>query len=110
MVGTLNELGVGEEEERLFRLLLSRPDLTLADLAEALSTAPAPLRRRLRALEDAGLVSRTPTRPVRYRPAPPGPAVDVLIARRQEELDRTRSEAKELARLWEEGTRREPAV
>ncbi|WP_328940608.1 winged helix-turn-helix transcriptional regulator [Streptomyces sp. NBC_00250] len=109
-VGALKALGVGEEEERLYRLLLSGPDRTLADLSEALGAPPAPLRRRLRALEDTGLVSRTPTRPVRYRPAPPGPAVDVLIARRQEQLDRTRSEAKELTQLWEEGTGREPAV
>ncbi|QKW08126.1 helix-turn-helix transcriptional regulator [Streptomyces sp. NA04227] len=104
----LEALGIGEDEELLYRRLLSRPARTLAELSDELGAPRAVLRRRLRVLQDAGLVTKTPTRPLRYLPAPPGPAVEVLVARRQEQLERARTDARELTLLWEASA--EPSV
>ncbi|MGW1997623.1 helix-turn-helix domain-containing protein [Embleya sp. NPDC001921] len=106
----LEPFGISAADEELYRELLGRPDLTLAELAEALATPPQRLRRQLKILEDAGLVSRAPGRPIRFRPAPPGLAVDVLAARQHERLEHSRLDAVNLNELWETGRGREPAV
>ncbi|MGW4898242.1 helix-turn-helix domain-containing protein [Kitasatospora sp. NPDC004240] len=107
----LNALGVSSQEEALYRALLLRPDPTLAELAESTGAEPSRLRRQLRELEAKGLVSRSPTRPVRFRPAPPELAVEVLALSLHQRIDRARLAAVELTDLWRSGrAEHEPPV
>ncbi|MCX5388741.1 LuxR family transcriptional regulator [Streptomyces sp. NBC_00094] len=105
----LEPFGIDKDTENLYRELLARPGRALSELAES-GAAPARLRRQLRVLEDAGLVARTPSRPVRYRPTPPALAIDVLTTHRQQELEKARLAAGAFAELWEEGKAAEPTV
>ncbi|MFE4616982.1 LuxR C-terminal-related transcriptional regulator [Streptomyces sp. NPDC056747] len=105
----LEPFGIDQGTEALYCELLTRPDRALSELAEN-GTTPARLRRQLRVLEDAGLVTRTPSRPVRYRPTPPALAIDVLAARRRQEVESARLAAGPLVELWEAGRDTEPAV
>ncbi len=93
----LAALGVPADDEALYRVLLRSPHATLADLGEATGWLPARLRRHLRGLESIGLLTRTPTRPVRYIPAAPDAAAEVLALKRQEEIERSRASAALLA-------------
>ncbi|MGV9270806.1 helix-turn-helix domain-containing protein [Kitasatospora sp. NPDC003701] len=99
----LDALGISPQEETLYRALLRRPDPTLAELAEALGTEPARLRRQLRELEAKGLVTRSPTRPLRFRPAPPELALEVLALSLHQRIDRARLAAVGLTDLWRSG-------
>ncbi|MET9398924.1 helix-turn-helix transcriptional regulator [Kitasatospora sp. NPDC002965] len=99
----LDALGVPPQEEALYRALLRRPDPTLAELVEATGGEPSRLRRQLRELETKGLVTRSPTRPVRFRPSPPELAVEVLALSLHQQIDRARLAAVELDDLWRSG-------
>ncbi|MFG2819956.1 helix-turn-helix domain-containing protein [Kitasatospora sp. NPDC048365] len=96
----LEALGVPEPEEELYRVLLGRPGRSLAELAEATGAEPTRLRRLLRGLESRGMVTRTPTRPVRFRPAPPDAALEVLALSLHQQVEQARLAAGELTALW----------
>jgi sugar-specific transcriptional regulator TrmB len=89
-------VGVGPDDERAYRALLRIPQATEADLAGELGWRQARVRGCVGRLESLGMLSRTPDRPARLVPARPDVAVDVLVARRRAELDRTRLAAREL--------------
>ena len=57
----------------------------------------------------AGLVTKLVVRPPRYVPAPPDVAVDALVARRQQELELLRADARELATRVRQTPGRSPA-
>jgi DNA-binding CsgD family transcriptional regulator/sugar-specific transcriptional regulator TrmB len=84
----LEALGVSASDERIYRLLLERPHATVAELAKMAGTGTDALRRGLDRLEAVGLVTRLLGRPVRLLATRPDVAVEVLVARRQEELAR----------------------
>jgi sugar-specific transcriptional regulator TrmB/DNA-binding CsgD family transcriptional regulator len=86
----LEAVGVSPEEESLYDLLLDQPSASLSEIAAAAGFVKAQARRVLAGLEEKGLVSRSPSSPERFVPAPPDVAVEVLILRRQEELERAR--------------------
>lgn len=96
----LEPLDVAPEEEELYRAMLTRHDVTMAELVDATGRDRSRLRRALGALEARGLVSRTPTRPIRFRPAPPDEAVEALALHRHEEIERARLAAAELSVLF----------
>lgn len=96
----LEPLNILPADEQLYRELLRHPDRTLAELAEATGGDGKRLRRQLRALEAHGLVTRTPTRPARFRPAQPDLALEVLALRRHQEIERARLAAAELTELF----------
>jgi DNA-binding CsgD family transcriptional regulator/sugar-specific transcriptional regulator TrmB len=95
--GVLARLGVTPPDETLYRLLLSRPQATLADLAAATGWELTRVRRHVRALEGLGLLTRTPTRPARFTPSAPDAAVEVLALQRHEEIEQARLGAARLA-------------
>ncbi|MFE0463971.1 helix-turn-helix domain-containing protein [Kitasatospora sp. NPDC058965] len=99
----LEPLGVTAPAEEVYRVVLRYPDRTVAELVGHTRVDAARLRRLLRGLEEKGLVVRTSTRPVRYRPAPPDPAIEVLALALQERVQRARLEAAELGELWRTG-------
>jgi DNA-binding NarL/FixJ family response regulator/DNA-binding MarR family transcriptional regulator len=95
--GLLGALGVSPADEVLYRSLLRQPEATLTDLAAATGWQSARVRRHLRSLEALGLLTRKPSRPVRYTPAAPDAAVEVLALQRQEDIERARVSAAQLA-------------
>jgi sugar-specific transcriptional regulator TrmB len=90
----LDTLGVSAEDEAAYRALLERPRSTLAELASPAGRGQAALRRSLTRLAELGLVSLVPGRPTRFLAARPDVAVDALVARRTEELERSRAAAR----------------
>lgn len=96
MAYVLESLGVSAPEERVYRELLARPELRIDELAKALRVDLKDARKILRALEEKGLVSRIPERRPRFVPTPPEFALESLLARREEELQRARIEAGQL--------------
>jgi predicted transcriptional regulator len=87
--GSLQAVGISDLDEQLYRALVHNPRATLAHITEATGTSPVLARRGLDRLETMGLVSRQ-GQPARFVPAAPDMAVEALILRRQEELERCR--------------------
>jgi sugar-specific transcriptional regulator TrmB/DNA-binding CsgD family transcriptional regulator len=96
----MEPLGVSDVEERAYRFLLQRPATSANVLAAELGVARRHLQSALSSLESMGLITGMPGRPVRYMPASPEVAVEPLIHRRQEELERVRLAAAELSRAF----------
>lgn len=99
-------VGVTDAEERIYRLLLANPAASPSELARTAGVASGKARQALSALEAKGLASRSPGRAVRYVPAPPEPAIQLLILRRQEELESARLAASRLAHEYRESLQR----
>jgi predicted transcriptional regulator len=102
--GSLQAAGISDLDERLYRALLRNRRVTLSQLTAATGTSPALARRGLDRLETMGLVSRQ-GRPTRFVPAAPDMAVEALILRRQEELERCRMVAATLLAEYREADR-----
>lgn len=101
----LEAVGVSASDEAVYRALLRAPRSTAGDLAGRLRRDVGSVRRAVHRLEQLGLVTRLPAagsagdtgaRAVRLLASRPDVAVDVLVARRQEELTRTREAARAL--------------
>lgn len=92
----LESVGVETEDEAVYRELLRTPECTVPELAAGTGRDQSSVRRSVARLEDLGLLSRTAHRPARLIPVRPDVAVDVLVARRQAELDQARTAARSL--------------
>lgn len=93
----LRAVGLTDLEERAYRALLSVPRLPAAELAEAIEVSEDQADGVIASLEAKGLVSRTTGSDERLVPAPPDVAMEVLLLKRQEELQRARLEIAQLA-------------
>jgi len=91
-------VGISEIQERLYRLILQHPGVALTSIAEVASLPRRHVQEAARSLEKMGLVSRPAGTRRGYSAAPPEVAVEALILRRQEELERCRLAAIELGR------------
>jgi DNA-binding NarL/FixJ family response regulator len=89
----LEALGISRPDEDVYRALLGRPQATVAELSRGLRRD---VRRSIATLEELGLVSRLAGRPARLVAARPDVAIDVLVARRREELGRVQLDARAL--------------
>jgi predicted transcriptional regulator len=92
---SLQPAGVSELEEHIYRALVREPRATLTQLASAVGRSAVVTRRALDGLEAAGLISRQ-GKPTRFIPAAPDMAIEALIMRREQELERCRIAAAEL--------------
>ena len=92
----LQELGISDAEERLYRHLLAHPGATTQKVGSALSLSPRKAQWLLEALEAKGLVTHSPERPRRYILASPNIAIEALILERQDRLQRARDIVQEL--------------
>ncbi|WP_298324199.1 LuxR family transcriptional regulator [Haloactinopolyspora sp.] len=90
----LQELGISEFEEQVYRRLLGEPEMTVPALAAALSTSPRRVRAATSRLCTLGLATRTEAGG--YAPVSPDAAIDALIHQREAELDRVRAAKREL--------------
>ena len=92
----LEALGIRDEDEAVYRELLSRTQAGVGELAEVVDDDALRVEAALARLEELGLVSRLPGQPLRVRATRPDVAVDVLVSRRQEELARVQLAARDL--------------
>lgn len=99
----LRVAGLSELEEQLYRTLLRVRQGSLGQLAAFADRSPVVTRRALHRLESLGLVNRQGT-PSRFVPASPDTAIEALILRRQEELERCRLTAAALAAEYRSAT------
>ncbi|MFF8828103.1 helix-turn-helix domain-containing protein [Streptomyces sp. NPDC015131] len=96
----LAAIGLDEGQEAAYRALVGLGAAAAGDLARRLDLPEAEAERLLRRLESSGLAVRARARPEGcWEPAPPGPALGALVARRRHELERAERAA---ARLDEE--------
>lgn len=98
---SLQPAGISELEERIYRTLIRTPRASLAQLAAAVDKSPLVTRRALDRLEAAGLISRQGN-PSKFIPAAPDRAIEALILRREEELERCRIAASSLLAEYRE--------
>ncbi|MGH3156726.1 MAG: TrmB family transcriptional regulator, partial [Streptosporangiaceae bacterium] len=90
----LDAVGLSAEQQSVYLALLETSPATMAQLRDRVPGAR--VRPAIAALEGAGLISRLTGQPVRYQPAPPDMALEVLVRAREQELQRVRLE---MARL-----------
>jgi sugar-specific transcriptional regulator TrmB len=91
----LDVLGISDAEEHVYRHLLQQPGATRAEIALRMSIAPRAIQPLLESIEAKGLATHSPEQPRRYIPAWPDLAIEALILRRQEDLQRARLAAQE---------------
>src|SRR6266542_537398 len=94
-VRMLRALGVPVFDERVYRVLLLRPDTTPAELSSFVDGEVRRVRGALSRLAGLGLVR--PAEEDRYRPNDPDPALQALAHRREAELHAARTAAVELS-------------
>lgn len=85
----LDGVGLGEAEERAYRLLLRVPSLTAREIAAQLEAPQGASRRAADALVEIGLADADDGSPARYTAIDPRIAIPALVRMRQSELSRT---------------------
>ena len=86
----LESIGIPEPEERVYEVLLERGNGTAEEIARDLGWTTRKVRPLLTSLEVKGLATHAPERVPRYLPTPPDIAVEALVLKRQEEIQRAR--------------------
>ena len=92
----LATVGLDETDQAVYESLMDGP-ATVAELEQANHVAGAQLRAVLDRLEESGLVGRLAGEPVRYAAAAPEVALEALLLRQEELLQRARLHAQQLA-------------
>jgi hypothetical protein len=87
----LRALGIDEDVERVYRMLLVRRSATAEEAATILAISVADAESLLQRAEANGLASHSPERPRRYIPTPPEIAVDFLIQEQSGIIESVRS-------------------
>jgi predicted DNA-binding transcriptional regulator len=100
----LAEIGISEQEEQAYRLLLTRGALTAHEVSDALQLTEARAAQLLAALECKGLVARVPDAELRFLPSTPDVAIEALILQKQATLEQTRSAIALLRREGEQSS------
>ncbi len=89
-------LGISEAEEQVYRQLLAHSAATRTDIARAAQIPASTAQRLLDSIQLKGLATYSPSHPRRYLAAVPDMAIEALIRRRQECLQRARLAAQEM--------------
>jgi hypothetical protein len=97
----LDAVGLTAEQQAVYLALLDTSPATPAQLRDRVPGAR--VRPAIAALESAGLISRLTGQPVRYQPAPPDMALEVLVRAHEQELQRVRLEMARLAERFRAG-------
>lgn len=84
-------LGITAQEQKVYEALLDAPGSAVPDIARLARVGAASASRLLKAIEAKGLANRLPERIPRYFPTPPDVAVELLITKKQDELQRARA-------------------
>lgn len=91
----LGPVGIGADDEQLYRLMLRDPELGPDDLAARLGKSRPWVTAALGRLESAGLVTRTSRHPASWLPSRPDAAIDILVSRQRAHLDQVSETAKQ---------------
>jgi sugar-specific transcriptional regulator TrmB len=83
-------VGLTPDEVDAYEALLIKPGSTASDIVAVSGKSLRSVQRTLASLELQGLATRSPERHARYLPTPPDIAVEALIAKRTDELQRAR--------------------
>ncbi len=94
--GVLTAIGMDVVEERAYLALLDRPNAELYEVAAAVGAGRPEARRALARLQGLGLVMRSNDASPRFAPVSPELALEPLILRQQEILNRARVAASQL--------------
>lgn len=97
----LEAVGLTGQQQDIYLALLDGGPATTVEVRDRV--AGAPVAASLAALEAKGLISRLPGRPVRYQPARPDMAVEVLVRSQEQELQRVRALAAGLMERFRAG-------
>lgn len=92
----LRALGVDAVEEQVYRHLIRHPGALARDIAGQLGLSPRRVLRLLDGIERKGLARHSPEQPRRYHAAAPDMAIEALVLKQQEDLQRARVLAQEL--------------
>ncbi|RDJ00585.1 hypothetical protein DVT68_07310 [Dyella solisilvae] len=95
----LSALDMTPEELKVYESLLERPGSTPAEVVVASGIPVVQVRRLLSALENQGLVTRSPERIARYHAVAPEVAFGALVALRQSGLKAALTMAERLAKI-----------
>jgi DNA-binding CsgD family transcriptional regulator len=98
-------LGLAEETERVYTVLVHLPNATASELAGAGELSVAATARQLSGLVRQGLATRATGRPPRFTAVAPDVAVNALIRRREQQLDDARSQVHRLMEAHREASR-----
>jgi DNA-binding CsgD family transcriptional regulator len=101
VIRMLDAIGLSAVERDVYLALLDRAPQTAAELRERVPVGRLPTA--LAALEARGLISRLAGRPVRYQPARPDLALEVLVRAQEQELQRVRVLATSLTERFHAG-------
>lgn len=88
----LEVFGLDATAQDLYRTMLERPGLDVADLAAALGVDEGQIRTRLNELLDTGLLRESRELPGRMRAVDPEHGLELLLLRQEEELARRQQE------------------
>ncbi len=102
----LEGVGLGEAEERAYRVLLQHASLSVRELADALETSAVVARRAADRLVADGLATVQDGSPARFSPVDPSLGLTALIRVRQAELERATSAVHTYAADYHERTLR----
>ncbi|PZG17639.1 helix-turn-helix domain-containing protein [Nonomuraea aridisoli] len=106
----LEVAGLGELEERAYRLLVRAGEADVADLADELGVEPERAARALGSMCDTGLTREVPgTHGRRYAPVAPDVALGPRLVRQQETIDWARQAVDQLAEEYRASLRRRDA-
>jgi sugar-specific transcriptional regulator TrmB/DNA-binding CsgD family transcriptional regulator len=86
----LQDLGIDPTAEAVYLQLIDQPGTTVDDLARASGFTRRQVSTACALLEAKGLISRSPSQPTRYAPAPPDVAIEALVLQQRESLERAR--------------------
>ena len=87
----LRALGIDEDEEHIYRMLLVRRSATAEEAAASLAIPVSEAAALLQRAEAKGLASHSPERPRRYIPTQPELAVDFLIQQQRALIEDARN-------------------
>ncbi|MEU8352593.1 MULTISPECIES: LuxR family transcriptional regulator [unclassified Streptomyces] len=104
----LGAIGLDAAQEAAYRALAGLGSAALPELAHRLDLPDAESLETLRALEKHGLAEEAPDRPGHWLAVPPAAALNSLLARRREELERAERAAARLAEAYGTATARTP--
>ena len=102
---TLGHIGVDAEAESVYLGLIDRSGATLDEVARLTQLTRSRARAACVSLEALGLASGSAGRPTRYMPASPDVAIDALVRRRREGLERAWLSVASLQERYRRGTR-----
>lgn len=96
----LSFVGLDEQSEEVYRLLVGLGSASLPELAVKLGLSGRSLEQTLTALANLGLVSQPPDLPFHYVAAPPAVALGAALSQRRHELSRAEQAVDVLAREY----------